>query len=157
MVSQVWVLAGELKKWCIIFRNNKPLSPFMAHFTMLRTNGIYLVSTLRTTLHTKVATWNPFWVRSMCFLKWSFLKMIPTLPAPDLFDRVSPQVKFVSCLAANLLVFLVFCPHRFASCSLVQTCVPTFPNLSAGFFARTRFLTFLHRSFLSRQTKKRLS
>jgi len=39
-----------------------------------------------------------------------------------------------------LLVFFVFCPHRFASCSLIQTCVPTFPNLSAGFFARTRFL-----------------
>ena len=68
MVSQVESWLG-LEKWCIIFRNNKPLSPFMAHFTMLRTNGIYLVSTLRTTLHTKVATWNPFWVRSMCFLK----------------------------------------------------------------------------------------
>ena len=62
------------------------------------------------------------------------------------YNRVSPQVKFVSCLSANLLVFLFFCPHRFASCSLIQTCVPTFPNLSAGFFARTRFLRQRRRS-----------
>ena len=55
-------------------------------------------------------------------------------------NRVSPQVKFVSCLSANLLSFLVFCPHRLASCSLIQTCVPIFPNLSAVFFACTRFL-----------------
>jgi hypothetical protein len=29
-------LGWELEKWCIIFRNNKPLSPFVAHFSLLR-------------------------------------------------------------------------------------------------------------------------
>ncbi len=54
--------------------------------------------------------------------------------------RVSPKVKFVSCLSADLLVFCFFCTHRFASCSLLQTSVPNFPNLSAGFICSYQVL-----------------
>ncbi len=54
--------------------------------------------------------------------------------------RVSPKVKFVSCLSADLLVFCFFCTQRFVSCSLLQTSVPNFPTLSAGFFCSHQVL-----------------